>query len=844
MSPEVWRAWAATAGGRLDGPDPAADAAFLDLVFDTRALPLAGAPAVFLALRGVWHDGHDYLAAAHAAGIRRFIVARDPGPEVLPGSDVVAAPDPVAAAQHAAGTWRAAAGVPVLALTGSNGKTVVKEWLAHLLGPGVHRSPRSFNSQIGVPVSLFGIRPTHRVALIEAGISHPGEMARLAPCIRPDFGCLTHLGDAHLEHFDSPAHLHAEKTQLFEGCRQVLLPGDLDEGRALLAARGTPLLMWGPTGSGAALEVTAHPLPDGSTALHLAWDGTAAVAALPIPGELAVRNALTAAVCALFLGESLDAVAARMGGLTPVDLRMQRLRTPGGTWVISDAYTNDRSALEWALNDLKRLPGEAPRAAILGPLPGLTAAESTERLVALAAAAGLSRLWLIAPPAPSLFPRGEAAPVPSARSAPQPSPPNPTLFPSTEAALAALREENPFHGHHVLVKGPRNEQFERFLDPLLRRGNVTVLELDLEAIAANLAQVRRHVRRTAGEGTGLIAVIKASGYGVGGADLARVLQFHGTELLAVACTEEGVELREAGITGRILVFNPDPATFGALLAHGLEPELYSPGHAAAFAAAVEHLAPRRPWPVHLKLDTGMHRLGFSESDLPGLCAALSDWQSLLRVETVFSHLASADVPEQDAFTRRQIQRFEDAVDALRAANPAGYHPLKRHLLNTAGLLRFPEASFEYVRLGIGLFGIGGTGLPWAWTPAVTFRTTLSQIRTVPAGEGVGYGSTDVAAHDRRIAVLPVGYADGYPRHLSNGAGQIHLHGTLVPVVGRVCMDMTLIDVTSLPEAAPGDEAILFGTHPRIEDVAAAAGTIPYELLTRIPARVARIHKGN
>jgi len=212
MSPEVWRAWAATAGGRLDGPDPAADAAFLDLVFDTRALPLAGAPAVFLALRGVWHDGHDYLAAAHAAGIRRFIVARDPGPEVLPGSDVVAAPDPVAAAQHAAGTWRAAAGVPVLALTGSNGKTVVKEWLAHLLGPGVHRSPRSFNSQIGVPVSLFGIRPTHRVALIEAGISHPGEMARLAPCIRPDFGCLTHLGDAHLEHFDSPAHLHAEKN--------------------------------------------------------------------------------------------------------------------------------------------------------------------------------------------------------------------------------------------------------------------------------------------------------------------------------------------------------------------------------------------------------------------------------------------------------------------------------------------------------------------------------------------------------------------------------------------------------------------------------------------------------
>ena len=404
MSPEIWRQWAAAAGGRLDGPAPADDATPLELVFDTRALPLTAAPGVFLAVRGVWHDGHDHLAAAHAAGIRRFIVARDPGPAVLPDSDVVTSPDPVAAAQHAAHTWRMAAGVPVLALTGSNGKTVVKEWLAHLLGPGVHRSPRSFNSQIGVPVALFGIRPTHRVALIEAGISHPGEMARLADCIRPDFGCLTHLGDAHLEHFDSPAHLHMEKALLFHGCQQVVLPSDLDEGRALLAARGTSLLTWGPAGSGSALEVTTHPLPDGTTALQLAWNGSTAAAALTIPGELAVRNALTAALCALFLGEPLEAVAARMAGLTPVDLRMQRLRTPGGTWVISDAYTNDRSALEWALNDLKLLPGNAPRAAILGPLPGLTPAESNERLCTLAAAAGLSRLWLISPapnPAPN-----------------------------------------------------------------------------------------------------------------------------------------------------------------------------------------------------------------------------------------------------------------------------------------------------------------------------------------------------------------------------------------------------------------------------------------------------------
>ena len=827
MSPEVWRQWAARCGGRLDGP-PAGG--HLDLVFDTRTLEARSTAidAVFLAIRGTWHDGHDHLTEAHAAGIRRFIVAQDPGPQRLPDSDVVVAADPIAAAQACASVWRDAAGVPVLALTGSNGKTVVKEWLAHLLGDGIHRSPRSFNSQIGVPVALFGIRPHHRWALIEVGISHPGEMARLADCVRPDVGCLTHLGDAHLEHFASSEALHLEKVRLFRGCREVVMPGDLAAGRALCGEAGVAVVTWGGMGSGAELQADVLAMPDGATGLRLVWGDEEAVATLPIPGELAVRNALTAALCALRLGEPLPRVAARLAGLTPVDLRMQRLRTPGGTWVISDAYTNDWSALEWALNDLRRLPGDAPRSAIIGPIPGSSGPEATERLLALAASAGLSRLWHIT-----------SSPTSSSPSTSTST----SFFPSTETALIALQTDNPFLGHHVLVKGPRADRFERFLDPLLRRGNVTVLELDLEAIATNLSLVRGHLRRVAGLHTGLIAVIKASGYGVGGADLARLLTYHGTEILAVACTEEGVELRQAGIEARILVFNPDPATFGALIAHHLEPELYSPGHAAAFAHAVEELAPQRPWPVHLKVDTGMHRLGFSESDLEGLCTWLQSAGHLVRVETVFSHLASADDPQHDAFTRLQIQRFEAAWTQLRASDPTGQHPLKRHLLNTAGLLRFPEAAFDYVRLGIGLFGIGGTGLPWTWSPAVTFRTSISLVRRVPAGEGVGYGCTDAADHERQIAVLPVGYADGYPRHLSNGRGHVSIRGLLAPVVGRVCMDMTLVDVTHIPHAAAGDEATLFGTSPRIEDVAAAADTIPYELLTRIPARVQRVQRG-
>ena len=308
----------------------------------------------------------------------------------------------------------------------------------------------------------------------------------------------------------------------------------------------------------------------------------------------------------------------------------------------------------------------------------------------------------------------------------------------------------------------------------------------------------------------------------------------------MACTEEGVELRRHGIALPIVILNPDPSTFEALLAHRLEPELIGPDHCAAFRAALGH---RGPWPVHIKVDTGMHRVGYNEAELPALAELLCRPDCPLRAETILSHLASADEPRADALTQRQFRRFHRAANLLRNATSREQHPLGRHILNSSGIARFPEQALEFARLGIGMFGVGASD-SMALQPALSFETNISQIRTIPAGEGVGYGATDVANHPRRIAVLPVGYADGYPRHLSNGKGLVAVNGQLAPVVGRVCMDMTLVDVTTLRSVEVGDPVVLFGLNPTIESVAEAAGTIPYELIARIPARVARIHRGS
>jgi alanine racemase len=830
MTVGAWRNWLQQQKGTIRSMDASSDENTpLQISFDSRLLinPLAG-PTLFVAIKGAWHDGHDYLTAAHKSGVRYFLVSNQVTLPPLPNADVIAVSDVLLAWQQLAGKWRREWSQPVIGITGSNGKTTVKEWLCQLLNHSfhVHSSPRSYNSQIGVPMSLWDLQSSHQLAVIEAAISQPGEMQRHADCIQPDFGVLTHLGSSHLEAFNGQEHLLEEKLKLFDSCAWIAMPGSLNSAAEKLRDQGKRVLTWG-TAVSNDMQVSSEATPQGRS-IAVRWANQSFVWMLPFGGESGFRNAMTAALVALEWGVDGRQIGESIQYLRDLDLRMQRLRTHDGAWILSDAYTNDWDALALALQDLDKLPGHLPKAAIIGSIPGMKPKDQ-KRLIALIKGSSVQLLWLVGDAWKAL----DWSEVDSVTC---------RHFSSTSEILQALEvSADAFRDHDILIKGPRADRFERFHPLLMQRGHVTQLELDLEAVAHNLKTTRAYVREHGGDHVSIIAVIKASGYGTNGPALARLLQFHGVEIMAVACTEEGVELRRHGLVMRILVLNPEPDTFRALVKHRLEPALHRLEHLDELTRIVQQSNQTQPWPVHLKLDTGMHRLGFTPEECPALHKIIANHPHLL-VRTVFSHLAAADDPQLDADTSRQIHLFNDAVEVLR--HPS--QPFKTHILNSAGLIRFPGKAGDYVRTGIGLFGVRVTEIPETWDlqPAVRFTTAISAIHTIPAGEGVGYGFTDASDHPRQVATLPVGYADGFPRHLSHGVGSVAIHGAKAPVVGWVCMDMVMVDVTAIPSAQPGDEVELFGQTISLESFAQAAGTIPYEILTRITARVQRQQRGN
>jgi len=790
---------------------------------DSRQFAHAPAAAnAFVAIAGLWHDGHDYVNDAYAEGARYFIVSEDASIPDWEDADVVYTADPLESWQSLARHWRDACDPPVIAITGSNGKTTVKEWLIQLLSKHIdaYGSPRSFNSQVGVPLALGALQPQHECAVIEAGISEPGEMERLEQCIRPRYGVLTHLGDAHAENFSSPSDLRAEKLKLFAHCQWVVVPEGLHQARKSLELMGVTVHTWG-AGAEHALKVNSFVHVNGRT-IEAVWNQNRYVWSVQFTDEIGFRNAMTAALTALVWGMDPLEVGKSLLEFQNLDHRMQRIRKSDGLWVLSDAYTNDWDALQLALLDLNRIPEPAKKAAIVGPIPGMDARDA-HRLMTLVEAAGTDLVWAVGSEWKKLQPQTGWR-----------------FFDQTEDVLTALKADpRALDGAHVLVKGPRLERFERVVSLLSETGNATRLVVDLEALTHNLRTLRTQVRNRCKTQADLIAVIKASGYGTNATALARVFEFHRIPIVAVACTEEGIALRKHGITLRILVLNPTTPTLPALIANRLEPTIHTTQQFDALCQALREANKDAPWPIHLKIDSGMHRLGFEPNQMTALLSILD--HPATRVKTLFSHLASADRPEQDAKTQAQLSAFAGVFNALKIHQP----DLRSHILNTAGLLRFPEAAGDYVRVGIGLMGIQPDAAESLdLQPVVRFETVISSLHKVPAHEGVGYGLEDAADHERILATLPVGYADGFPRNLSNGVGSVVIHETLVPVVGKVCMDMVMVDVTSLPKTQVGDAVELFGLSQRIESFAADAQTIPYEILTRIPSRVAREQRGN
>ncbi len=791
---------------------------FRRLSTDSRTIT-GGEDVCFVALKTGRHDGHNYVVEAYRKGVRAFIVSQAPS-QTLPDAAFVISKNPLDLLQLFAARHRKKSGLKIIGITGSNGKTIVKEWLHQLLSPEykIVRNPRSFNSQIGVPLSVLNIEDGDELGIFEAGISLPGEMVKLAAILQPNEGVFTHVGNAHLENFDSQTQLIREKCKLFENCERVFYRADQSDIRAALKEnnfRGTHIT-WGFEGEA---DMLAKRVASTSTeqVMKIHWRNNTFECTLPFTDQASVANAMTCVLIMLQKGYDWSVIAERVIHLRHIQMRMERIEGWNGTRLISDVYNNDLHALEHAVEELVREKGVEKRVVVLSDVlqTGMETGELYSRVGKLLKDHRVDLLIAVGREIGSQLSKLE---VPA------------QAFDSTDDLLAAINEMD-FSNAAVLFKGARQFAFERLVRALQRKAHATVLEVNLNNLISNL----NHYRATIPKGTRLMAMVKAFGYGTGGAEIAEALEFNRIDYLGVAYADEGVALRKAGIRTPIMVMNPDAGSFHQLVLQNLEPEIYSLTQLKAFQAVLGKET-SKPYSIHLKVDTGMHRLGFEEHNWQLALDAIAG-DNRLKVATVLSHLAAADNPAHDAFTLKQIADFNAMADA--ATKTLGYAPL-RHIANTAGLQRFPQARMDMVRLGIGLYGIeSGNEDGKNLATVAQFKSTISQIRIVKKGESVGYNRSFIADSDRKIATIPVGYADGLMRSQSNGKGWVNINGEKAVYVGRVCMDMIMVDVTNIP-ANEGDEVVLFGDAPNINEIATLAGTIPYEMLAGISHRVKRI----
>lgn len=781
---------AAICKGDFSGKDSIVTSVFTD----SRSFS-AGGGSLFVAISGRNHDGHAYVNELYARGVRAFIIERDIAIAGYPEAGFVMVESSVGALQRLAGDHRSKFKGTIVGITGSNGKTIVKEWTAQLLPPEakVFRSPKSYNSQIGVPLSLLMIEGDEQVALIEAGISEPGEMERLAAIVRPDIGVMTNLGDAHQENFGTLEEKAAEKIKLFATAKTIIYNGSCG------------------TVSGMIRET----YPD-----RRLIDSSHEIDALVPFGDMASQeNAATALAISDTLGfDHADAVG-RLGDLYPVAMRLELKEGLLGSLIVNDSYNSDINSLAIAIDYMNNICGGRPQMLILSDIlqSGYTEKELYAKVADMVNRAGIDSFVGIGP---KLSRYAKLFEVPG------------SFHPTAEAWLKSFLTTD-ITGKAVLVKGNRQAQFERIAHTLERMSHTTVLEIDLDAMIHNL-NIHRVMLR---QGTKLMAMVKAGGYGNGTYEVAAMLQHQGVDFLAVAFADEGIQLRESGITMPIVVLNADADSFGLMVANRLEPEIYSFASLDGFVDAVRRYG-ERDYPIHIKLDTGMHRLGFEEKDMDMLNAKLAKLCNTVRVSSIFSHLAASDDPGQDEFTLSQIAMFERLSTRIMETLP--YKPL-RHIANSAGIERFPHAQFDMARLGIGLYGIGDTGSQ-SLRHISTLRTRIVQVKELDASQTVGYGRAGHLRRMSRIATIPIGYADGLDRHLGEGAWSVVVKGERVPIVGRICMDTCMIDVTGT-EAREGDPVLIFSpmADNTVEDMAKVLGTIPYEIMTSISGRVKRIY---
>ena len=794
------------------------------LLTDSRSLVFPET-TLFFALRTKVGDGHRYVADLYRRGVRNFVVGTLPAEHetAFPDANFLQVMSPLKALQRLAERHREEHDIPVIGVTGSNGKTVVKEWLYQLLSPTLHvtRSPKSYNSQVGVPLSVCLLGEHSEIGIFEAGISQPGEMAALRAIIQPTIGVMTNIGPAHQENFESVEEKCHEKLSLFQDAKVLVYCADdavVDECVATSLLRGERLA-WSRRNPSAALFVSAVETLERGTRITYRFHGAEAAMTIPFTDEASTVNCIHCLAVLLSLGFSAEEIASRMKRLEPVAMRLEVIQGVRNCTLINDTYNSDAASLDIALDFMARRPEiqNKQKVLILSDMfqTGLPATELYAKVAELLNRRAIDHFIGVGPEishAHSFFLMKKS------------------FFPSGEA-LADSGLLDTLHDSLVLIKGSRPFGFEKITAALSLRVHETTLHVNLDALAGNLNYYRSFMKPE----TKMVCMVKASAYGAGSVEVAKTLQDRGVNYLAVAVADEGAELRRAGITAGIIVMNPEMTAFKTLFDYELEPEVYNFKLLDALIKAAEKEG-IQGFPVHIKLDTGMHRLGFDPRlDLPALIDRLHHQTSVIP-RSVFSHFVGSDSPDFDDFSARQFALFDEASKTLQAAFP---HKILRHICNSAGIERFPERHLDMVRLGLGLYGIDPIDNR-SLQNVTTLRTTILQIRECPKGDSVGYSRRTVLERDSRIAAIPIGYADGLNRHLGNRRGYCLVNGQRADYVGNICMDVCMIDVTDT-DCREGDTVEIFGDNLPPAELARLLDTIPYEILTSVSDRVKRIY---
>jgi alanine racemase len=809
--------------GELKG---SSNAVINDILIDSRKL---GNPSVslFFAIKGDRHDGHNYIHDLYHKGVLHFVVTELPvNSEQLKNACFIIVTNTLQSLQQLCAHHRKQFNVPVIGITGSNGKTIVKEWLYQLLreDKNIVRSPKSYNSQVGVPLSVWQMNEDHVLAIFEAGISRPDEMSLLENVIKPTIGVITNIGKAHDENFENAENKANEKLKLFTHCEELIYCKDYfvihNELMKSKQFHNIKLFTWSRK-SNADLLVGRIDKTQTDTQIQAVYKSSFIQITIPFVDEASIENAIHCWAVMLYMGYDNNTISKRMLLLSPIAMRLEMKEGVNNCSIINDSYNSDISSLAIALDFLNQQKQHPQKTLVISDI--LQSGQSDESLYGAVAELvhkkGVSRIIGIGKGISSqqhLFAIEKR-------------------FYNTTADF--LKDYSPtyFRDETILLKGARLFGFEAIIKVIQQKAHQTVLEINLNALVHNLNYYRSKLKPE----TMVMAMVKAFSYGSGSFEIANTLQFHRINYLAVAYADEGVELRKAGITLPIMVMNPEEESYDAMIQYHLEPEIFSFRVLNLFEQALKRIMPANasPVPVHIKLDTGMRRLGFEKDDVNELIVRIKNNKQLY-VKSIFSHLAASDELEHESFTHGQIELFESMSTTIQSH--FGY-PILRHILNSAGISNYAYAQFDMVRLGIGLYGIGADEKEQAQLQNVsTLKTCISQIKNVPAKETVGYSRKGVAQRDIQIATVPIGYADGLSRKLSNGNGKMVVKGKIAPIIGNVCMDMCMIDITDI-HANENDEVLIFGDLYSISQVAKDVGTIPYEILTNISRRVKRVY---